>query len=37
MAIKNTTGGNAPFVYCANSFSLGVEAINGPMGSNQQP
>lgn len=31
------TGGNAPFVYCANAFSLGVEAINDPMGSNQRP
>lgn len=31
------TGGNAPFVYCANAFSLGVEAINDPMGSDQRP
>lgn len=27
-----TAGEKAPFVYCANAFSLGVEAINGADG-----
>lgn len=31
------TAENAAFVYCANAFSLGVEAIGDPMGSNQRP
>ena len=29
---NTTTGENAPLVYCANTFSLGVEAINGADG-----